>query len=239
MIVRRIGSVISAFLVLYLLIGCSRRPLIEMEAVSPLLESISRFSPEITSFKGFGQITFSEQGMRQSGRIDALWSDNGDFSAYIYSPFGTTVASVEGDRSGGKVAFDQEELLFGMDERLVMIPFSWGKNVNFSQFIRYFTGRMPETAIMERAPDSISLEGNYARATWHDHAFSVTAVVSRRSQEIETVEFQFPRHGLEPWNLQFTNFNQGLASQIKIEENSRNYILIRYNDISADLVSHE
>ncbi|KMQ52652.1 hypothetical protein CHISP_0421 [Chitinispirillum alkaliphilum] len=234
--VYRVRFFISLFLITIFIGACSRRPLLNLDSAPSVLQSLDQLSPQITSFEGFGNITFSERGARQTGRLDASWDSSGKFEAYIYTPFGSTVASVKGDSFGGRVMADDEVFYFGIDDYMIILPFSWGRNVTFAQFIHYFTGRMPHTSVMSRDPDLLEVEGSNFRAVWRERRFNVSATISRRSEEIQSVQFDYNRGNDTGWTIRYRNFDKGLAREIAIEDDSRNYILIRYNEISAEQV---
>ena len=224
---------LSLCLIFFTMTGCYRAPLLQIDNVSSAMGIFSQFSPQINSFKAFGDITFVEDGRRQSGKTDVLWDSSGVFKAIIYSPFGSQIASIDGDSFGGVISYDNQHYYFDLNETMEILPFLWAKNITFADFIYYLTGRMPQTSALSNNPDSLTHNNRNAEAFWFGKEYNVNVLIARRTEKIVAIDYIFIRDDQDPWTVSFAKFNQGLAQDITIKDDNRNYISVSYDVVSA------
>ncbi|MFP4012842.1 MAG: hypothetical protein ACLFVQ_02045 [Chitinispirillaceae bacterium] len=223
-----IGAVLVAFLA-----GCTKPPRLNHDSVSSALEPFSEIRYDLDKFVGSGDLIVSQKGRRNSGKADVLWDSADVLKAHIYSPFGAQVASIEADGSRGRILMSDDLYLFALDEKMETLPFRWGSYFTFRQFIRFLTGRMPLSAgELEKKPDDLTHDNADAVAVWQSDSLMIRAQVGRRSGNVQTIRFQYNNKGSK-FSVRFSNFEQGLAREITIRDDSRNYISIKYDDVTA------
>ncbi|MDG5816441.1 hypothetical protein QA601_15195 [Chitinispirillales bacterium ANBcel5] len=228
----------SFFLLIAIFFGCTQRPALQLDAASSIVAPLSHPQPEFKSFKGSGDIFISYQGRRNSGKADVILDSNNSFRAIFYSPFGTQIGVVEGDSVGGRVAMDGEDFYIFMDEKLGALDYTWAHSLTLSEFISFLLGKMPENGtILKSRPDSIVNESRRAKLLWYTETADVTATVLRRTETLETVEFNYTSADNKHWSVTFSAFNDGFPREITFMDDSSNYVFIRYDFISAQQVS--
>lgn len=222
-----------ALVLIAFLAGCTKPPHLQIDAVSSALEPFAGLQPELSQFKGSGDFTISQNGRRNSGKADVLWDSSGHLRAYIYSPFGSRVASIEADRQGGRIIMDEREYVVALEDSMDDLPFLWARYFTFGQFVRFLTGRMPDdVAHFSSRPDSLTHDRTTATAIWKRESVNVRALVRRRSGTVESISYNYNYDG-DRFSADFGLFTRGLAREIIIRDDSRNYISLRYDIISA------
>lgn len=213
--------------------GCTKPPHLNLYSVSSALEPFSEIRYDLDKFKGSGDLIVSQKGRRNSGKADVLWDSAGVLKAYIYSPFGAQVASIEADGSTGRILMNEDLYVFALDEKMETLPFRWGRHFTFRQFIRFLTGRMPSGAgQLENKPDDLTHDDDNALAVWQSDSLVVRAKVGRKSGKVEAINFDYNSKG-DMFSARFSNFEQGLAREITIRDDSRNYISVKYDEITV------
>ncbi|MFP4162378.1 MAG: hypothetical protein ACLFQB_00520 [Chitinispirillaceae bacterium] len=220
-------------LLVILLANCTKPPRLNVDSVSDAIEPFSEIRFDIEKFKASGDLTVSQKGRKNSGKADVLWDSTGTLKAFIYSPFGAQVASIEADGSRGRILMNEDLYLFALEEKMSTLPFRWGRHFTFKQFIHFLTGRMPlSVEQVESQPDHLDHDGTEAVAVWESDSVTIRAQIGRRSGTVESINFDYNLQG-DTFSAQFSRFERGLAREIVIRDDTRNYIFIKYDIISA------
>ncbi len=221
------------FLLAFFLSGCTKPPRLNYDDISSTLESLSQFRSDLSKFKGSGDLSIAKDGQRSSGKADVVWDQSGVFKAFIYSPFGAQVAAIKASAGEGEILMDERIYHFALDDTMSTLPFDWGRCLTFRQFIIFLTGRMPKAAqVLESRPDTLVHDKSRASAVWNSDSVDIKASVNRRSGQVESVNYSFHCEQGR-YSAQFGAFKQGLAREIMIRDNSRNYISLKYEVISS------
>jgi hypothetical protein len=220
----------AALFLIILLTGCSR----QFHLQTALDEGRTQFAiagavQEITDFKGSGVITIAENGKRSSGRCDVRFKSGNEFKMQVYSPFGTTAARVDADSSGGYLSAGNDHYNFMLEDNMQAVPLGWGRHLTFAQFIQILIGKMPgELNQLASRPDSLSFDKKAAVAIWSSDTLAVQARIDRKSETVERVTLDYNLNG-DTFTLQFARFKNGLAGEIVIRSDSKNYISLKYD----------
>lgn len=225
---RKQGIILFAFINLTFFASCTRPP-------HP--GSSDSFSPDLlqkgncpSQIRSYGDITIKINGEGYSGSTDMEWNKNGDFRADIYSLFGNLVASVKADTVGGTVFIQNRTLKFNNVSTMDTLPFSWGKQLTFGQFIFFLTGRVPvDVTDLNKAPDSTLIKGNKAEILYRSGKFDTKMKLNRSSSEIEKVTICSRKQ--PAFVLKMDSFNKKMARRIEFREDDKNYISIYYEKI--------
>ncbi|NLP03475.1 MAG: hypothetical protein GX089_13345 [Fibrobacter sp.] len=186
-------------------------------------------SGDLSSIKGGGEVFVSLEGERYPGSADVKWERSGNFRAQFYSPLGGVIASVEADSVDGSVFLEDREYRFGLDERMDSVPFSWGRDLTFRQFIRILTGRMPLSP-EGGSPDTIIISKKYAEAVWKRGELEISAKVNRRNELLDEVQYRCEKE----WSIRMSRFYMKLARSIELREDDRNYFWIKYQNLRPE-----
>jgi hypothetical protein len=200
------------------------------------LEVILR-GPAPLEFKGHGDIDMSGGGVKASGNIDAHRMDNGFFKAQIYTPIGTTAASITAEDFRGSVRVGKESKEFFYGDRMEGVSFPGAENFTYGQFINTLTGAMPDVfRELPATPDSLKQRKKspgVATAVWNSDTLSVRAQIRGKKgkpPQLESVIFRYNVNGSK-FSMQFAKFNNGAAREITYKQGSKNYIHVKYESI--------
>jgi hypothetical protein len=182
-----------------------------------------------TGFKGGGTITIVQDGQRSSGKCDVNFKPDGSFRARIYSPFGTTAVRIDADSLEVRLSAGKDEYRFALDDSMEALPFRWGTYLTFGQFMQIFIGKMPvEIILLDTRPDSLEFDKSSAVALWNRDVLTIEARISRKSEVLESVTFNYELFG-DRFTLHYGRFKNGAPGEIAIRSDSKNYILLRYD----------
>jgi hypothetical protein len=209
----------------------------EPELTDSIVAAARGSAPKVTEFKGFGEIAMAAgAGQRISGQLDAHRRGGGFFRAQVYSPFGTTVASISADDFTGRVNVNREVFEFAYDDAMDSVPFPCARYFTYGRFIRTMTGSMPEVFwTLPPTPDSVAKgkkkkakgKNRAVTAVWTSDTLTVRAAIVPQTGQIESAAFNY-NIGEAKFSIQYGAFKKGMASEILIKEGSRNYISIKY-----------
>jgi len=200
------------------------------------IDSILR-RPELTEFKGYGDVNMSGGGAKASGKIEAHSRSGGFVKARIYTPFGTAAASIEAEDFKGVVKVDKETKEFTYDEKMTGVSFPCAENFTYGQFISALTGALPDVfRELPAAPDSLKQRKKSpgkATAVWNSDTLSVRAQFSGKSGKPLRLESAVFRYNIDggKFSIQFANFKNGAAREITFKQGSKNYINVKYESI--------
>jgi len=225
----------AALVLVILFFGCARQFNFEMGYDDGRIRRVfAEAVQEVADFRGSGVITAVERGKRSSGRCDVRFKSGNDFRAQIYSPFGSTAARIDADSLGVRLSVGKEQYSFMLEESMDAVPFGWGRHFTYAQFIRILMGMMPEELKrLNSRPDSLAFDKKSAVAVWNSDTLTVRAHISRKNETVESVALYY-NLGSEAFTLQFGRFKNGLAAEIVISDDSRNYISLKYDTIRID-----
>jgi len=193
--------------------------------------------PELTEFKGYGDINMSGGGAKASGKIEAHRRSDGFVKARIYTPFGTLAASIEAEDFKGSVKVDKEVKEFAYDDKMTGISFPCAENFTYGRFINAMTGAMPDAfRELPATPDSLKQRKKTpgkATAVWNSDTLSVRAQFKGKSGKpliLESVTFRYNIGGSK-FSILYANFKNGAAREITFKQGSKNYINVKYESI--------
>ncbi|MDR2693592.1 MAG: hypothetical protein LBB74_05180 [Chitinispirillales bacterium] len=200
------------------------------------IDSILR-KPELTEFKGYGDVSMSGGGAKASGKIEAHRRNDGYVKALFYSPFGAAVASIAAEDFKGSVKVDKEVKEFTYGEKMAGVSFPCAENFTYGQFINALTGAMPEVfRELPAVPDSLKQRKKSpgkATAVWNSDTLSVRAQLKGkkgRPLQLESVIFRYNIDGSK-FSILFANFKNGAAREITFKQGGRNYINVKYESV--------
>jgi len=180
--------------------------------------------------RSYGDITIKLNGDVYSGSADMEWKKNGDFHAEFYSPFGNLIGSVKADSEGGSVMIRNRTLRFNNNNTLDTLPFSWGKQLTFGQFIVFLTGRVPVDFVdLNRVPDSSLIKGKNVEFHYKSGVFDTKVNVNRKSMVMEKIIIDSKNQ--TGFALKMGAFINNMARRIELREDDKNYISIYYEKI--------
>ncbi len=207
-------------------------PAIDEAAIDSILRK-----PELTEFKGYGDVNMSGGGAKAYGKLEAHRRNNGYIKAQIYSPFGSVVASITAEDFKGSVKVDNEVKEFTYDEKMAGVSFPCAENFTYGQFINALTGAMPDVfRELPAAPDSLKQRKKTpgkATAVWNSDTLSVRAQLKGKTGkplQLESVTFRYNIGGSK-FSILFANFKNGAAREITFKQGSKNYINVKYESI--------
>ncbi|NLG19516.1 MAG: hypothetical protein GX556_19515 [Fibrobacter sp.] len=219
-----------AFVTVLLLLNCTPPPH-QLPDISPDFWRDAFGPADISSVKGGGEVLVSLEGEKYVGAADVQWKKAGDFRANFYSVFGGQIASVSADSESGTVILEGKEYRVLLDEKMDSIPFSWGEDLTFRQFISILTGRAPvNPADSGEAPDTITISRRTAEAEWQRGQLRVTARVNRRNERLEEIRYSFN----QSWTVRMSDIFKGLARSVELREDDRNYFWIKYQNLKPE-----
>jgi len=200
------------------------------------MESILR-KPELTEFKGYGEVSMSGGGAKAYGKIEAHRRSNGFFKARIYTPFGSVAASIAAEDFKGIVKVDNEAKEFSYGDKMEGVSFPCAENFTYGQFINAMTGALPDVfRELPAAPDSLKQRKKSpgaATAVWNSDTLSVRAQLKGKKgkpPQLESVTFRYNIGGSK-FSILFANFKNGAAREITFKQGSKNYIIVKYESI--------
>jgi hypothetical protein len=180
--------------------------------------------------RSYGDITIKLNGDVYSGSADMEWNKNGDFHAEFYSPFGSLVGSVKADSEGGSVMIQNRNLRFNNNNTMDTLPFSWGKQLTFGQFIVFLTGRVSvDFSDLNRIPDSTWMKGRDAELHYKSGDFDTKINVNRKSMIMEKIVIDSKTQ--PGFALKMGAFYKNMARRIEFRGDDKNYISIYYEKI--------
>jgi hypothetical protein len=224
-----LSSVAAAAL---LLEGCSPPPPIQKEDIPQLVAPLFLEHNNAT-ISAFGEVRVAVDGDVHRGAVEVHWNTTGVFKADFYAPLGIIVGSIHADADRGTVTFEAGTYSFGLSQTMDSLPFAWGRDLSFGEFVAIVLGRMPAAyaALLRRQPDSCSNERRTIYALWKTDSVDVEAKVRKKAPE-GRVTFIFKKH--PPFRqVIFEYSGQGLAYKIALRENDRNYFLITYKKVKC------
>jgi len=193
---------------------------------------------QMSEFKGFGEITMSKAGQKMTGKFDALRKNSGSFSAQVYSPFGSAVASISASDFAGRVNIDREQIDFTYDETMEKVPFPCAKYFTYGNFVRVLTASMPdEFWALAPVPDTLIQSKKKKKgkktvgAAWISDSLTVRAEIIPKNGQLESVSFNYVIDG-KKLTMQFSRFKKGVPYEILIRESAKNYISVSYETIT-------
>jgi hypothetical protein len=209
---------------------CSPPPPLTMDIASALPSALSPHDG-ICSFKGYGDIGFSMNGQRHKTKIDVLWRSDSDFSVGLYSPLGSTLASVRGDSSGLIRITTGDSVYQKSISESVAIGDFLDYSLSFKEFLRVATGRLLDTSFVADQCDSLFLSAKKAFFYWPEDStkgrnFHITATIDRKHFLLTDVIYSKK----EPcsWELTQLSFRKGRAKEIRFKDKNNNYFYLKY-----------
>ena len=161
----------------------------------------------------------------------------GTFYADIYSPFGTRVATIEGDRQAGEIVAGSRvyrvyaDEPIGEIEGLATIPFT------FADLKRILTGAAVNALVPDSKADAMRVDGRRGVMRWVRGDTVVTATVTGTRCRLANVQ---ARAEDSSWVAAFSEFNEGGPREIRFGEGRDNYFVVRHKDIVVkDPISKE
>jgi hypothetical protein len=188
----------------------------------------------ISEFKGFGEITMVNSGQKMTGKFDALRKNSGFFSAQIYSPFGSTVASISANDFKGRVNVGREHIDFTYDDTMEKVPFPCARHFTYGSFVKVLTSSMPdEFWTLSAGPHKVipsKKRKKTVTAAWVSDELAIRAEVIPRSGQFESVTFDYNVGGSK-LTMRFGRFRKGVPYVIHVRETSKNHITVNYESI--------
>jgi len=224
----------AALLSVIFIAGCASKfhhqPEVFERRQHAMIREILSAQRQITDFNESGTITIAQDGKRSSGKCDVRLKPDGSFRAQVYSPFGTTALRIDADSLDVRLRAGKDEYSFALDESSPReLPFGLGYYFTFRQLIQILAGNMPkEAALLDTRPDSLVFDKSYAAALWNRDALILESRISRKSEILESVTFNYNIEG-DTFTLRFARFKNGIPGEITIRSDSKNYILLRYD----------
>jgi hypothetical protein len=209
---------------------CSSPPPLTMDIASALPSALA-LGDGICSFKGYGDIGFSMNGQRHKTKIDVLWRSDSDFTVGLYSPIGTTLASVRGDPSGLiRIIAGDSVYQKGLSEKVAIGDFL-AYSLTFKEFLRVATGRLLDASFIGDRCDSLFLSAKKAFLYWPEDStkgrnFQITGIIDRKHFLLTDVIYSKK----EPcsWELTQLSFRKGRAKEIRFKDKNNNYFYVKY-----------
>jgi hypothetical protein len=230
--------VLSALLALT--VGCARQTRgaasAPAEVDEAMIAAAMRGAVMFTEFKGFGEITMVQAGQRMTGKFDARRNNhNGSFSAQVYSPFGSVVASIIAEDFAGRVTVGRERFDFTFENSMEGVPFPAARYFRYGDFAQVLTASMPPMFWeLPASPDTLIRSRRNTRtvtAAWISEDLTVRVQIAPRTGQMASAAFIFTVDGVR-MTIQFSRFRRGVPYEILIREGSRNYITVLYETMT-------
>lgn len=215
-----------------LIIGCTPPPPPAMDAVPALCAPLSQ-SDDGREVRAAGRAVICIDGEKHSGSAEIVRHAQGRFRADFYAPFGFSAASVVSDGERATVEFDGRTYSVGLGQSMDSLPFSWGGALSMENFIALLAGRVPNgfSATTRRPPDTLLDAGRRAIiAVWKTDSVRISIWIRRRSGSCESIVLECTR-AVSPWRITMSNFEEGRAHKIELNENENNYFSINYSKV--------
>lgn len=209
-------------------------PELNQETLIKAVEGVARMS----EFKGYGEITMTAAGKKMTGKFDAVRKNTGSFSAQVYSPFGSSVASITAEDFRGRVNIGREQIDFTYDKTMKDVPFPCVGSFTYGRFVNVLTASVPDELwalsvtpyTLTQGKKWVPKKGRVA-AVWSTDTLMVRATVFPKTGLIEQVTLDYDSGGSK-LTMQFSRFKKGVPYEILIKESSKNYILVSYESIT-------
>ena len=216
-----------------LLLWCTAPPPLTIQTL-PKQWRGGAFMDSLCSFKAFGDIKFSLRGERHSLKIDVVWRGDSDFTIALYSPLGRSLLSVTPDSLGAWRIIAADTLFTKGSQDRVSLNGYFDYSLTFSEFLRAATGRLLDTAILEKPSDSLSLKGKKAFLYWRGdstigRAFDITAVIDRKHFSI--LDVIYSKKALSVWELSISSNKRGAPEEIRFKDQNNNYFYVAYKTV--------
>jgi hypothetical protein len=219
-----VGFVSSVFLF------CSPPPPLTKDIASAL-PSVVAPDDGICSFKGYGDIGFSMNGQRHKTKIDVLWRSDSDFTVGLYSPLGSTIASVRGDSSGLIRIIAGDSVYQKRLSESVAIGDFLSYSLSFKEFLRVATGRLLDASFASDRSDSLLLSAKKVFLYWPEDStkgrnFQISATIDRKHFLLTDVIYS--KKEPSSWELTQLSFRKGRAKEIHFKDKNNNYFYVKY-----------
>ncbi|MBN2037705.1 MAG: hypothetical protein JW768_13270 [Chitinispirillaceae bacterium] len=220
----------AALVYTLMMAACTPPPPPDIGTVSNVCEPLVR-GPSTREFAGSGDAALSVEGDVHHGNIDVIADGKGTVRAHFYGALGIIVASVTADAGSGSVSFDDQTYAFTADQTMDTLPFSWGRDLAFSDLVSLLQGRLPYgfAAVMRRPPDSMDVRRTTIKLLWQTDMVQITAAIKRRSSALCWI--MAGMSGQPSWTLKMGRFRKEKPYKIELREDDRNYFLITFEKI--------
>ena len=177
--------------------------------------------------KGYGTITYSENGNRQTGSFDVNWQTGNTFSAHFYSPFGTVLGSVTTDGDSGVIRFNSREHHVGL-QNPVDLFFFCNTGLTMADVVTLLTGRIVGAAVMQKAPDSSFIQQKYHVQFWKSEKTSVSYFFSKDFRHLKRIVYNYNFKKEDAYSILFQSFFEGFSRYITLKADDRNYFSLKF-----------
>lgn len=212
---------------------CTPPPPLELQH---LPDWCSAYVPNASTGSGtaFGDVMVRINGEAHNGSMDLKIEKAGFFKADFYGPLGIAIASVSADTLHGSISFQDSVFSFDLDHAMNLLPFEWGKNLTFFNFLQLIAGKIPAPAtemLFKKQPDSLVKKRNTIYALWKTDSLEMRLAVNNKSRKLVSAVVFFKKQA-PFWQLRLGSFHKGFAHKIQFWKNDENYFSIKYTKVN-------
>jgi hypothetical protein len=179
--------------------------------------------------KAFGDITLVEREQRFRLKIALQINAQGYLIADIFTPFGSSVATLFTDSSGGTIEAPQQHYRFTNDQPLSTLSYFSNFPFTFGEFVHIITGDYTVFKELLAQPDSSFSSPKTTRFEWHRNDFSAGAILNNRSGELSSLKAHTTMG--ERWEVSFDRFHHGIPREIIYKVDEVNYFMLTWDKI--------
>lgn len=224
-------------LILFLLTCYCSPPVLQVpqeQDIISLFEKLLRQNDgrDITAF---GEAEIAMQGEVQTADLELKAGSNW-FKADFYGPLGLAVATIAADSVRGTALIGKRVYVFRQNQLLDSFPVLSGSRLRFAELLHVMTGRIPPLLIApfhDGKPDSLGTLKKKIIAVWKTDSLEMRVISGGSPLQIEKVVLIYKNQLPNP-EIVFGRFRNGIASEIVLRENDRNYFFIKYAKVVSE-----